>query len=223
MLALIPARGGSKGLPRKNVLPLAGKPLIAWSIEAALAAPSVRRVLVSTDDPEIAEAARVAGAEVPWLRPAELATDTATSLDVALHALDQADPASEWLLLLQPTSPLRTAGDIEAAAALRGPGVDAVIGVCEAQTHPALALREDAEGFVAPYIEGVTATRRQDLPKAYAINGAVYLVRVSTLRDERTFKPAHTRPYRMPAERSIDIDTAWDFVVAEFALQRGTT
>lgn len=223
MLALIPARGGSKGLPRKNVLPLAGKPLIAWSIEAALAAPTVRRVLVSTDDPEIAEVARQAGAEVPWLRPVELATDTATSLDVALHALDRDDPNRGWLLLLQPTSPLRTANDIEAAAALREPGVDAVIGVCRALTHPALALREDAEGFVAPYIEGAYSTRRQDLPAAWAINGAIYLVRAGALREERTFKPARTRPYQMPPERSIDIDTAWDFAVAELALQRGTT
>lgn len=222
MLALIPARGGSKGLPRKNVLPLAGKPVIAWSIEAALAAPSVSRVLVSTDDVEIAETARRAGGDVPWLRPANLASDTATSLDVALHALDHAGSDHEWLLLLQPTSPLRTTADIEAASAMREPGVDGVIGVCEAMTHPLLSLREDADGFVAPFVEGTTPTRRQDLPGAYAINGAIYLVRVAALRAERTFKPTRTRPYRMPAERSIDIDTAWDLAVAELAIQRGT-
>jgi CMP-N-acetylneuraminic acid synthetase len=223
MLALIPARGGSTGLPRKNVLPLGGKPLIAWTIEAAQKAASVERVLVSTDDPEIAEAARQAGAPVPWFRPAHLATGDAKSLDVALHAIEMLGPgAPEWLALLQPTSPLRTARDIDGAAALRGPEVDAIVGVCPAATHPHLALRISEAGFVQPFFETPRVTRRQDLPEAYAVSGALYIVRVAALRALRTFRPPATRPWLMPSERSVDIDTEWDFAVAETALQRGT-
>ena len=143
VLAVIPARAGSKGIPRKNLAPLGGRPLIAWTIAAALAAKSVGRVIVSTDSPEIADAARALGAEVPFLRPAELATDESESLPVLVHAAATADPDGQAAggALLQPTSPLRTADDIDAAAALAGEDVDAVVSVATAATHPWLAMR----------------------------------------------------------------------------------
>lgn len=222
-IALIPARGGSKGLPRKNVLPLGGKPLVAWTIEAARACPELSRVLVSTDDTEISEAARAAGADVPFLRPAEIAGDASPVLDAALHALAwcraQGD-APEVLVLLQPTSPLRLAEDIRGALAMLAEGgCDAVVSVCEPATHPWLLRTVGADGFMAPLLPVPAGyTPRQAFPSVYALNGAVYAVRVDALERERTFAPARTRPFVMPLERSIDIDTALDLRIAEALL-----
>lgn len=210
VLAVIPARGGSRGLPRKNVLQFCGRPLIAWTIAAALESGVAGRVIVSTDDEEIAAVAREAGAEVPFLRPAELATDEATTLDVALHLLDTLALQPAWLLLLQPTSPLRTASDICAAAALAGES-DAVVSLASASQW---LHRVDRDGFLEPLVD-VPMTRRQDAPPAYALNGAIYLVRTEALRRERTFCPRRTRAYIMPPERSVDIDTALDWTWAQ--------
>ena len=211
VLALIPARAGSKGLPGKNVRPFRGRPLIAWSIEAALESGLATVVWVSTDGEEIASVARGAGAEVPWLRPAELATDTASSLDVALHALDAYGPV-DWLLLLQPTSPLRTAEDIRAAARLVDEETDAVVSVCPA--HPLTYFRRETnEGYLAPLTEDAAA-RRQDTQAPWLLNGAMYLVRTEVLRATRQFLPPRTRPYVMPALRSVDIDTEEDWEMA---------
>lgn len=230
-VALITARGGSAGLPGKNIADLGGRPLIAWTVEAALGAPSVMRVIVSTDSEEIAEAARRAGAEVPFLRPAHLATSEATSIDVALHALDwlaaeeRPDGGSgepEWLLLLQPTSPFRTAQDIEAAIALVGvhPEARAVLGVREG-APPNWLLRVDVEGRATPWIEGApSGTRRQDEGALYVPNGAIYLARSEALRRDRSFRAVPAYAYLMPPDRSLDIDTAWDLEVARATLTR---
>lgn len=210
-LALIPARAGSRGLPGKNLRPFGGKPLIAWTIEAVLQAQGADRVVVSTDGEEIAQAAREAGAEVPWLRPAHLATDEATTLDVAFHALDELGEF-DWLLLLQPTSPLRKAGDIQESGRLRS-GADGVVSVCAGKALPLLRY-EDENGFLTP-VTDAAATRRQDMPTPWLLNGAIYWVRTEALRRERSFLPVRTRPYVMPLSRSVDIDDADDWAMAE--------
>lgn len=223
VLAIIPARGGSKGVPRKNIAPLGGKPLIAWTIEAALAARCVSRTIVSTDSPEIAEVARAAGAEVPFLRPDHLASDTATTLDVITHAR-QACPGYDALLVLQPTSPLRQATDIDAAfAQMIASGAQSCTSVCEADTPPWLMYRQSETGF----IEGVLppwpgGMRRQDLPPVYVLNGALYFVKTTAFDATGQLLPAPTTGYVMPARASIDIDTPEDFRRAEAALAAGS-
>ncbi|MFA4849319.1 MAG: acylneuraminate cytidylyltransferase family protein [Methanoregula sp.] len=223
ILGLIPARGGSKGIPNKNIRDLAGKPLIAWTIEAALNSRVCERLIVSTDDPEIAAVARDLGAEAPFIRPATLSNDTATSLSVVEHAIDWLnDTAAETfshVLLLQPTSPLRTADDIQSAVRIAKKTDTAVVSVCEPHQHPYLCktLRED--GTLADFIpEAAHCARRQDFPPAFSLNGAIYIIAVDCLRKERTFTPEKTIPYIMPPERSLDIDTHWDLFLAEQAI-----
>ena len=219
------ARGGSKGIPRKNVLPLAGKPLIAWTIEAALASRGVNEVIVSTDDEEIASVARAYGAMVPFMRPAEFARDDSPHIDVVRHAMDwlaaQATPEPEYVLTLQPTSPFRTSEDIDAAIAMAlRRGAPAVVSVSEADNHPFLAKRILDDGTLEDLVStGDGYLRRQVLPPAYALNGAIYLNRSASLRKEGTFLPRGTMAYIMPPERSLDIDTAWDFHVAKLILE----
>ena len=218
-LGLITARGGSKGIPRKNVRMLAGKPLIAWTIEAALHAGVLDGVVVSTDDEEIAAVAREAGAEVPFLRPAELAKDSTPGLDPVLHALDTL-PGYDAVLLLQPTSPLRSSDDIRACLRLAAEGVAAsVVSVCEPQVHPGWTYRLLAGGQLQPMFEGAAATRRQDLPEAYALNGALYFADAAWLRKRRAFVGAETRAYVMPAARSVDIDSELDWRIADMLLR----
>jgi CMP-N-acetylneuraminic acid synthetase len=227
IVGLIPARAGSKGLPGKNLKALAGKPLLAWTIDAALGSRVLDAVLVSTDDPAIASAAQQFGAEVPFLRPPALAQDDTPALDVALHALDwleQNGRLPECLLWLQPTSPLRSAQDIVLSVALlNDTGAPAVLGVCETKAHPWQVLKIGANGTLEAYLpHALGGARRQDLPPAYQINGALYLIRVAALRSQRTFLPPCTRPYVMPAERSVDIDNAWDFFLAETSMRKQT-
>ncbi len=222
---LIPARGGSKGIPRKNLAVVAGKPLISWTIAAALASGKLDRVIVSTDDPEIADVARQYGANVPFLRPAEFSRDDSTALDVALHALgwiaEQWNERPDYLMLLQPTSPLRTGVDIEAAIQLAtSRSADAVLGVCEAAPHPYLARRIALDGTMSDLFPHENrGGRRQDFPQAYVINGAIYLNRCESLQRERTFQPAGALAYVMPGERSLDIDTPWELRLADFLLR----
>lgn len=211
ILAIIPARGGSQRLPRKNVMPLGGVPLIGWTIRTALAAASLDRVVVTTDDEEIAAVARAEGADVPFLRPAHLATATATSLDAVLHAVDATEPEAELVVLLQPTSPFRSVEDIEATVAAVRAGAPAAVSV---QTMPRkwdTLLCVDAAGHLfAPTFTGPTP--------ALALNGAVYVVRTEILRAGGKFVPPGTVGHLMPAERSIDIDTIEDFRSAELLL-----
>lgn len=220
MLAIIPARGGSKGLPRKNILPMAGRPLIAWTIAAALGAKSVRRVIVSTDCPEIAEAAQAAGADVPFLRPEALATDTATSADVVRHALE-ACPGHDRFALLQPTSPLRTAEDIDAASQLMtDQGATSCVSVCLAEQSPFLMYFHDSDSglrrvIADPAYQGL---RRQDLPDVVRLNGALYLCAVDHFLTHDRFVDDQTLGFVMPPSRSVDIDTLDDFKAAEALL-----
>jgi CMP-N,N'-diacetyllegionaminic acid synthase len=231
LLALIPARGGSKRLPNKNLLLLGSKPLIAWSIEAAHGLPSICDILVSTDDSTIARAAIEAGAKVPWLRPADLATDVASSVDVALHAIDWYEEVHgklDGLLMLQPTSPLRSRRTMERGISLFGEGGGrAVIGVAPAATHPMWALKL-VDGGLQPWLaESSLQMRSQDLPPAYAVTGAFYLVTPQDLRAHRSFFPPGALPLVAETQReTIDIDTAEDFTLAQAILSldgEGTT
>ncbi|HKQ13576.1 MAG TPA: acylneuraminate cytidylyltransferase family protein [Steroidobacteraceae bacterium] len=221
MLALIPARAGSKRLPGKNKRLLGGKPLIAWSLEVARDTTEICDVLVSTDDPEIAQIAQQAGALVPWLRPPSLATDTATSVDVAAHALEwyRSSKSAELdgLLLLQPTSPFRRRETVRRGLELFARNADrAVVGVSSAHPHPQWCFRIE-HGVLKPYVDasGLQA-RSQDLPAAYAVNGALYLIAPELLFRERTFVPEGTLPLVLddPME-AVDIDTQFDWEVAE--------
>lgn len=213
VLAIITARGGSKGVPRKNVLPVGGKPLIAWTVDAARGARLVDRAILSSDDEEIIAAARAAGCEIPFVREAGLATDDATSAAVVADALERV-PGYEVFVLLQPTSPLRTAADIDGALELlAASGADRCVSVTEADAHPYLVFRRDGDGYLehfAPPPEGVSL-RRQDLPPAWVLNGAIYACRSAKFLERRTFIGKGTVAYPMPRERSLDIDTPDDF------------
>ncbi len=227
VIALISARGGSKGIPRKNVLPVAGKPLIAWTIEAALGSRKLSRLLVSTDDPEIAEVARAHGAEVPFLRPAELARDESLVIDAVEHALRWLEKSEgqlpEYVLLLQPTSPLRTSADIDGAIDLAySRDADAVLGVCEASPHPYLVRKIDRDGTLGDFFDVPTKPlRRQEYPPAYMLNGAIFVNRVQSLLATRSFQPPGALAYVMPVERSCDIDAPLDLQIAELLLKNG--
>jgi N-acylneuraminate cytidylyltransferase/CMP-N,N'-diacetyllegionaminic acid synthase len=224
MLALIAARGGSKRIPNKNLASLAGRPMIAYTIQAALESHSVDRLVVSTDDRQIAEVARSLGAEAPFMRPAALASDNASSVSVVLHALDQLaldNYSPDSVMLLQPTSPLRTALDIDRAAdLLRSKNADAVVSVCSAVPHPYWTKRLDQNGCVSEFIpQQAPASRSQDLPPAYALNGAIYLSRREILVKTQSFYGGKTCAYIMPAWRSSDIDSYWDLHIADLLLR----
>lgn len=217
VLAVITARGGSKGIPGKNLRPLGGLPLIAWTIRAALEAQCVARVVVSTDHEEIALAARKAGAGVPVMRPAHLASDTATSVGVMTHMLD-ALPGFERALLLQPTSPFRTAADLDAGFTLwqSAPSAGGCVSVCEATESPWLMYGTDGAGRLERLLPVPPAgLRRQDLPKALVLNGAFYFLDVLRFRTEQRLVFEDSLGFEMPVERSRDIDTPADFEAVE--------
>lgn len=224
-LALIPARGGSRRLPGKNLAALGGRPLIRWTIEAALGAQSVHDVVVSTDDPAIAKVATAAGAEVPFLRPKDIADDHSTTEEVMRHALQTlAEAGRVWdlLVLLQPTSPLRISTDIDDAVSLfRERQASAVISVCLTDHPPEwcnpLPSNGSLEGFLGPDIVG---KRSQDLPTSYRLNGALYVYPCRSILDGTVAPFARdSYAYVMPRERSIDIDEPIDLVIAEAMLQ----
>lgn len=223
VLALITARGGSKRLPRKNVLPFCGQPLLAWSVQAAKQAEHVDRVILSSDDPEIIAAAREAGCEVPFVRPPELASDEASSVDVALHALDalamQGDHF-QWITLLQPTSPLRTAEDIDGSLrACVQAGAHSALGVTAPERSPFVMFTVNGAGSLDPLCNrgiDLQTARSQDFPPVLAINGAIFLTRVDWLREHRAFYGAGTIPWTMAQQRSINIDTPWDFALGQW-------
>lgn len=226
ILAVIPARGGSKRLPGKNIRILGGRPLIAWSIEAALNITGIIDVLVSTDDEIIAAVARKYGAMVPWLRPAELASDEATSADACLHALDWYEAefgAVDGVLLLQPTSPFRGKETVVQGLALfKARGYGCVVAFSPAASHPMWCVRIE-DGKTVPFIAGGGfGVRSQDLPPAYAVNGALYLISPAMLRNTKDFVGSVVTPLVMEKpEESIDIDTELDWRYAEAILASG--
>ncbi len=223
ILALIPARGGSKRLPGKNIRLLGGKPLIVWSIDAAKGIPEICDILVSTDDPVIAAICSDAGAYVPWLRPSELATDTASSVDVALHALDWYEAekgAVDGLLLLQPTSPFRTKKTVARGIELFSNNAhQSVLGVSPTHAHPMWTLKIEGDYLVPFMKEHGLQTRSQDLPSAFVVNGSFYLTSPAELRACGSFVGAKTVPLLIESsQEALDIDTEWDWAVANAAL-----
>lgn len=218
VLAVIPARGNSKGLPGKNVMPLAGKPLIAWSIDAANRSASVDRTVVSTDSQAIADVASVWGADVPFLRPAALAMDDTPGIAPLLHAC-QMVPGYDFVALLQPTSPLRTAADLDSAIDLMlGQGADFCISVTRVKQHPNWLFSVSAQGYLERYEQAEMQTDRQSLSPLYAPNGALYIARVAALEEHRTLMGPGTVAYEMSAEKSADIDTALDLRICEMLM-----
>jgi len=222
ILALIPARGGSKRLPGKNIRLLGGQPMIVWSIGVAKDIPEICDLLVTTDDPAIEAVCKEAGALVPWLRPAELATDTASSIDVALHALDWYEDTHglvDGLMLLQPTSPFRSVETIKQAISLfLTNGRRPVIGVSPALYHPAWCYGIEQDTLLPYCSNGFRDVphRSQDLPPAYVLNGAMYLVEPVYLRKTCAFFGADACPLIMVnPDEALDVDTAHDFLVAE--------
>lgn len=225
VLALIAARGGSKRIPGKNIRSLGGKPLLAWSIDVVKDVPEVCEILLSTDDPEIAQVGRAYGASVPWLRPATLAGDRASSTDVCLHALDcheAAHGAVDGILLLQPTSPFRSRESVVRGLAMfERSGGRSVIGVSPAASHPLWCYRMVGDSLQPFVNEAGLGLRSQDLPPAYVINGAFYLSTPERLRATRSFFADDVVPLVMesPAER-LDIDAEDDWQAAEAMLAR---
>ncbi|MBF0267907.1 MAG: acylneuraminate cytidylyltransferase family protein [Alphaproteobacteria bacterium] len=219
-LAVICGRGGSKGLPRKNVLELGGKPLVAWSVAAALGAKSIGRTILSTDDDEIAAAARQAGCDVPFMRPPELASDTASIYDVLFHALDNAGQTYDMVVLLQATSPLRTSRDIDACIDLCvSTNAPSCISVTVAAKPPHWMYVQDSNGCLLPALPSESQLdRRQDAPVYYLPNGAVYVARTDWLRQNNSFVGHGTRAYLMPNWRSVDVDSYLDLVYARAIL-----
>jgi len=218
-LYIIPARGGSRGIPGKNIKPLCGKPLIAWSIEVALSLAPAGRIIVTTDSPAIAAAALRAGIPDPYMRPAELATDTAGSREVMLDAMSEAGRRGvdfDCVVLLQPTSPLRTVADVEATIGAYSPEIDMAVTVTEAPCNPYYDCFEaDVHGFLRVSKGDGLLTRRQQAPPAYQFNGAVYVINPESLRRQPLGAMARRRPVMMPRERSLDLDTPLDWIIAE--------
>ena len=211
VLAIIPARGGSKGVPRKNIRLVRGRPLIAHTIDAALSSVYVDRLILSTDDDEIAEVASQYGCEVPFMREPELANDTATSNEVILDVLNRC-PGYDYLVLLQPTSPLRIAEDIDACAeACLSTGAPACVTVTEARESPFLMYRLGEDQKLLPILPAIENTRRQDLETIYTLNGAVYFASTHWYQERKSFMSPLTTFYIMPNERSVDLDTEADF------------
>jgi len=226
VLAIIPARGGSKRLPRKNVLDLAGKPMIAWTIEAAINSKYIDRVVVSTDDSEISTISKHYGGDVPFIRPADLAKDTSTSMEVIIHAiskLEELESHYEYIIFLQPTSPTRNVKHIdEVVELLLMKNADSIISV-SAVNHPIewtniLPDDHSMNGFFLPEYQGM---RSQDFPKRYMINGAIYLNNTKVLKMTRSLINCGTGfAYIMEKENSIDVDTHFDFMMAETILRQ---
>jgi CMP-N,N'-diacetyllegionaminic acid synthase len=224
ILALITARGGSKRLPGKNIRILGEKPLIVWSIDVAKDIPEICDILVSTDDTAIASVCTEAGALVPWLRPAVLATDTARSVDVALHALDWYEAEKgvvDGVLLLQPTSPFRSRETVFKSIELfvkhnRKP----VLGVSPTPAHPMWTFKTEGD-YLVPFLpESGLTTRSQDLSSAYVLNGSIYLISPKKLRLYKSFVEAKSIPLLIESQQeALDIDTEWDWQVAKTFLK----
>lgn len=222
---LIPARGGSKGLPRKNIRTICGKPLINWSVEVGLGSTYVDAVVVSTDDAEIAQIAKEAGAEVPFMRPEYLAEDRSSSIDVIMHALDTlADEGRVFdiILLLEPTSPLREVSDInDSLARLISADEGSIVSVCRAEsTHPCFMYKLDANQKMIPYSTNQpTNLRRQDIEPLFFLEGSIYASWVHTFKKEKSFYHDKTVAYQVEKWKSFEIDDIYDFVIVEALLK----
>ncbi|GAB4132240.1 MAG: acylneuraminate cytidylyltransferase family protein [Bacteroidia bacterium] len=224
VLVVIPARGGSKGLPGKNIRPMLDKPLIGWTIETALKfiGHVTGKVVVSTDDEAIADTARSFGAEVPFMRPAELALDTTPSMDVILHALSyfgEQGETFEYVCMLEATSPQRDAMDVLSALNLlvRTEGAESIVGVCRSESgHPAFLALKDEDHFIRPYEgEQFVFKRRQEIDDVYFFEGSMYISKVSSLLSRKSFYHDKTLGFEMPKWKSFEVDDFVDFIMIE--------
>ena len=222
-LAIIPARGGSKGLPRKNIKPFLGKPLVAWTIEQAKNSKYVDKVVVSTEDKEIAEISRKYGAEVPFLRPEELARDDSPTIDAIIHALNWFEKRGEYfdmVVLLEPTSPLRDVEDIDKCVEIliNNTKAEAIVGVAKLEsTHPEFNVVINEGGFIRK-TDGTTnfkVLRRKDLKDIYFFEGSIYISEVGALKQKRTFYHESTLAYVVPKYKSLEVDELCDFICIE--------
>ncbi|MRH41220.1 acylneuraminate cytidylyltransferase family protein [Aquibacillus halophilus] len=227
MIAIIPARGGSKGLPRKNVKLLNGKPLIYYTIMAARESKYIDRIILSTDDKEIAEIGKKYGAEVPFLRPQNLAGDNAKARDVYLYTIEKLNKHSESsidnFIVLQPTSPLRSTDDInKAVETYYEKGADSVISVTEAEHPPDWYKKINQQGILVDYLieNSKNNLNRQEFEKTYIPNGAIFILKYSILKEQTSYYTDRTYPYVMKKEFSVDIDTIIDFKIAEILLSQ---
>ena len=226
ILALIPARGGSKGLPRKNIKPLLGKPLIAWTIEQAKSSKYIDKVIVSTEGKEIAEISKVYGAVVPFLRPIELARDASPTSDAIIHALNWFEERGEYfdiVVLLEPTSPLRRETDLDSAIELfieNIDKVDSLVSVGEVHLENPYIMKKIEKGYVKPFIEiSENFYQRQQLPNIYFPYGVVYLSKVDAFKKYKTFYQERTIPYFIERWQNYEIDDLSDFICIEAILK----
>jgi N-acylneuraminate cytidylyltransferase/CMP-N,N'-diacetyllegionaminic acid synthase len=228
VLCIIPARGGSKGLPKKNVMSLLGKPLVGWPIKAALGSEYIDRIIVSTEDPSIAEIAISQGAEVPFLRPAELASDTATSISVIEHAIEFTSSQNEtydYCVLLEPTSPTTESSDVDLAIdkLVQNRSIaDAIVGVSRLEgTHPVFSVSISLDGIIHPYIsqEQNNSIRRQDTEDLFFFDGSLYISDTSVFLQKRGFYHERTLGFVTPKWKSLEIDDMIDFVCVEAILK----
>lgn len=229
VLGLILARGGSKGLPRKNVRMLGGKPLVAWPITAATASRCIDRTIVSTDDEEIAAASRSAGADVPFMRPAELASDTASSMDAVRHVLTtlaEMKDVYDYVVLLEPTSPLTEPADVDEALerlhAARA-HADSIVGIAQLEaSHPEYSIRMRADGVIQPYAAPAFSAlkRRQDIDELYYLEGSLYISDVQVFLQKGSFYHERTMGYRVPRWKAFEVDNLVDFICIEALLSR---
>ncbi len=229
LLAVVAARAGSKGLPGKNIRPMLGVPLLGWPVNAALNSPAVTRTIVSTDCPKIADIAKDCGADAPFLRPAELSCDSASSAEVVIHALDWFEARGEaydHVVLLEPTSPLTEASDITAAFEMlttNTAGATSIVGVSELNTHhPVYSIKRSATGFLTPaYSENFgSLPRRQDIESLHFLDGSLYMSKSSVLRQRKTFYTENTLGFVMPDWKSLEVDNLTDFICIEAIMHR---
>lgn len=218
VLAIIPARGGSKGIPGKNIISLCGKPLIAWTIEEAMKSKYIDRLILSSEDQNIINIAREWGCDVPFVRPRELALDTTPGIEPVLHALGELS-GYDYVVLLQPTSPLRNTEDIDRTIELCDQGnATTCVSVVKQDKSPYWMYQLNQQGYIEPIIslpDEVNVTRRQNLPDVYSLNGAVYVASIPKLKETHSFISRDTVAYVMPKDRSIDIDEELDLQIAE--------
>jgi CMP-N,N'-diacetyllegionaminic acid synthase len=228
VLGIVTARGGSKGILRKNIAPLLGKPLLAYTAQVALASKRLARVVLSTDDPEIAKVGEFYGLEVPFLRPRELAGDNVPTLPVlqdVIARLEKLGDSYDAILALQPTNPLRQVEDIDGAIALlEQTGADSVISFVDVgERHPARMKRITPDGHVLdpPFAEAIEGQPRQQLERLYLREGSIYLTRTSVVMEQGSIKGCDCRAWIIPQERAVNIDTPLDLVVAEQIIRAG--
>jgi len=224
ILIIIPARGGSKGIPRKNIKPFNGKPLIYYTIDCARAICDDKDICVSTDDAEIISVVEQYGLKVPFVRPAELSTDTAGTYEVLLHALNYYEKQGrryDVVMLLQNTSPFRTAEHVKEALKLFSPKVDMVVSVKECPANPYYCVfEEDSNGFLHVCKGDGNIFRRQDAPKVYEYNGAIYIMNAETLKTTHMHKMHKRVKYVMDDMSSFDLDTMTDWNIAESIIKK---